>query len=424
MSPMNCNGVVRAGWAFAALLPWVAALAGCQAKAALEPPKPGAQTTAPAQVEVVALELRPWPRIVRVQGSLLADEHAVVGTKVAGRVQQVHVDLGSRVAAGHLLATLETEDFELRVREAEAQLEQVRVKLGLKPGESEEQLDRKQAPGVAQEEALRNQARANLQRAQSLAPNHIITAEELDQCQAELQVAEARYRSALNTVEEQIALIGVRRTELALAKQARVDAEVRAPFAGCVQQRYVAPGTYVQIGQAIVSLVRTDPLRFRAGVPERQAAHLQEGQAATIRVEGLATPLQGAVSRISPALDASNRSLTMEIDVPNPGPRLRVGLFAEAEVVVEPDARSLSLPAGTVRDFAGVEKVWVVSNGQVSERVITTGRHDGDWVEVLTGLASGDAVVRQPQDGLAGPVVVRQPNAVAAAEKESRPVTP
>jgi len=417
---MNCDLGLRAGLA-AALLLLCAGLAGCQATASPETPKTepptAAAAAAPAQVEVVAAELRSWPGVVRVQGSLLADEHAVVGAKVAGRVQEVHVDLGSRVAEGDLLATLEPEDFDLRVQQAESELEQARAKLGLEPGESEQQLDRKQTPDVAREEALRNQARANLQRAQSLAPNNVITAEELDQYRADLQVAEARYRLALNAVEEQIALIRVRQTELALAKQARVDAELHAPFAASVQQRHVAPGTYVQIGEPIVSLVRTDPLRFRAGVPERQAARMQEGQAATIQVEGLATPLQGTVSRISPALDLSNRSLCVEIDVPNPGAGLRVGLFAEAAVVVEPDARSVSIPASSVRDFAGVEKVWVVDKGQASERVITTGRRDRDWVEVLTGLAAGDAVVRQAQDGLAGPVVVKEANAVAAAEK-------
>jgi membrane fusion protein (multidrug efflux system) len=251
-----------------------------------------------------------------------------------------------------------------------------------------------------------------------------VTAEELDQCQAELEVAEARYRSALNAVEEQIALIGVRQVELALAKQARVDAELRAPFAGSVQQRHVAPGAYVQIGQLTVSLVRTDPLRFRAGVPERQAARIQEGQPATVHVEGLETPLHGVVSRISPALDASNRSLTVEIDVPNPNARLRVGVFAESEVVVEPDARSVAIPAACVRDFAGVEKIWVVDGGQAKERVITTGRHDGDWVEVLAGVAAGETVVSQPQEGLAGPVVVRQPNAVVAAKKAGEAARP
>jgi RND family efflux transporter MFP subunit len=417
MRPLSHEIVLRAGWAFVSLLPLGAVLAGCQANASPQKPgtKTGTATAPPAQVETVAAELRPWPDVVRVQGSLLADEHAVIGTRVAGRVQQVHVDLGSLVAAGDALATLETEEFDLHVRAAESQLEQVRVKLGLKPTDDEGQLDPTQAPAVVQEAALRNQARANLQRAQSLAPNHIITAEELDQCQAELEVAEARYRSALNAVAETIASIGLRRTELALAKQARRDAEIRAPFAGCVQQRFAAPGNYVQIGQPIATLVRTDPLRFRAGVPERQAARLQEGQTATILVEGLAAPLQGIVSRISPALDVSNRTLTVEIDVPNPGPRLRVGLFAEAAVVVEPEARSLAIPANTLRDFAGVEKVWIVQAGQASERVVTTGRRDGEWVEVLTGLAAGDHVVSQPQDGLAGPVVVRPPQAVAAA---------
>jgi len=421
MSPLNPDVVLRVGWAFALLLPLGGALAGCQANASAE--KAGTESdtataAAPADVEVVAVEFRPWPREVRVQGSLLADEHAVIGTKVAGRVQQVHVDLGTVVAAGDVLATLETEEFDLQVRAAESQLQQVRMRLGLQPDDSEEKLDPTQAPAVVQEAALRNQARANLQRAQSLAPNHIITAEELDQCQAELEVAEARYRSALNSVGETVASIGLRRAELDLAKQARLDAEIRAPFAGCVEQRFVAPGTYVQVSEPIATLVRTDPLRFRAGVPERQAARLQENQAATIHVEGLETPLQGQVSRISPALDLSNRTLTVEIDVPNPSSRLRAGVFAEAAVVVDPEARSLAVPRDTLRDFAGVEKVWIVQDGKASEQVITTGRRDGDWVEILSGLAAGDRVVRQPQESLAGPVVVRPPPTVAAAKEE------
>jgi RND family efflux transporter MFP subunit len=315
-----------------------------------------------------------------------------------------------------VLITLEPEEFDLHVREAEAQLEQTRVKLGLEPGESEQELDRTKAPTVVQEEALWNQARAKLQRAQSLAPSNIVTAEELDQCRAEVEVAEARYRSALNAVEEQIALIGVRQTELALAKQARIDAELGAPFAGSVQQRHVAPGAYVQIGQPIVSLVRIDPLRFRAGVPERQAAWISEGQPATIRVEGLESALEGVVSRISPALDMSNRALTVEIDVPNPNSRLRGGAFAEAEVIVEPQARAVAIPADCLRDFAGVEKVWVVHDGQAVERVVATGRRDREWVEVLAGLDEGEVVVCQPPAGLAGPVIARRANRVAQAE--------
>jgi multidrug efflux pump subunit AcrA (membrane-fusion protein) len=114
----------------ASLLPLLAGLAGCHAAASSPPVDAAASPAAPVQVEAVAAESRPWPLVVRVQGSLLADEHAAIGTKVAGRVQKVHVDLGSRVAAGDLLIALEPEEFDLQVREAEAQLEQVRVKLG------------------------------------------------------------------------------------------------------------------------------------------------------------------------------------------------------------------------------------------------------------------------------------------------------
>ena len=282
---------------------WWRQPAGCQAPARSEPLKPAADAATPAAaevVEVVAAVRTTWPRIVHLQGSLLGDEHVVVGAKVAGRTHQVAVDLGTRVEQGAVLATLETEEFDLAVQEAQAQLEQVRVKLGLKPGEDEDRLDRRRVPAVVEEESLRNQARATLHRAQAMAPEGIVTAEELEQRQAEWEVAEARHRSALNTVEEQVAQLGVRRAALGLIQQRRMDAEVRAPFAGSVQQRHVAPGAYVQVGQPIVTLVRTDPLRFRGGVPERQALQVQEGQQATIRVEGQSPLLSGRVSRISP----------------------------------------------------------------------------------------------------------------------------
>jgi hypothetical protein len=88
-------------------------------------------------------------------------------------------------------------------------------------------------------------------------------------------------------------------------------------------------------------------------------------------------------------------------------------LFAEAGIVVEPDARALAVPTTAVREFAGVEKVWVVQDGQATERVVSTGRRDGDHVEVLHGLAAGERVVRDAQHGRAGPVTVQQPAPIA-----------
>jgi RND family efflux transporter MFP subunit len=336
--------------------------------------------------------MRLWPRTVRVQGSLLGRERAIVGAKVAGRVKEIPVDLGSVVRAGEVMARLEPEEFDLKVQQAEGRVEEIRAALGLAPGDDEAKLDPQKTPAVLEEQALRVQAQADWERAEILARREAASAEELQQRKAALGVAEARCQSALQSVGESIASLGVRRVELALARQARADSEIRVPFDGIVEQRHVAPGAYVQVGQPIVSVVSMDPLRFHAGVPEREAMRLQLGQAVHVMIEGEKAPLVGKITRISPSLDLTSRSLTIEADLPNPGLRLRTGLFAEADIVVDPAAETLAAPLRAVREFAGVEKVRVVRDGKAAEQAVQTGRRDKEWIEVTEGLKAGDRV--------------------------------
>ena len=103
--------------------------------------------------EVVTLELSPWPSVVRSQGSLFADEQTVVGAKVAGRVRDVHVDLGDFVQLGTPLVTLDQEEFELQVAQADAQLQQARSAVGLHKGDRVEDLVPENAAPVRQEKA-------------------------------------------------------------------------------------------------------------------------------------------------------------------------------------------------------------------------------------------------------------------------------
>jgi RND family efflux transporter MFP subunit len=173
-----------------------------------------------------------------------------------------------------------------------------------------------------------------------------------------LKAAQARYHTALNLVGEQVSMIAVRRKELALAEQMAADSTVAAPFAGVVGDRRVSPGEYVQAGQAVVTLVRADKLRFTAGVPESRAAAVQVGQRVEIHVAG--TDKQpAAISRVSPTVLQSNRSVLIQADVANPQLKLQAGLFAEAELVINPDSQAIVVPLSAVSRFAGVEKVWV-----------------------------------------------------------------
>lgn len=408
---------------------WMLAVAGCSESTTSQR---GAQAGEVAQsspgpatpVVVAEAQMIVWPRTVHVQGNLLSDEQVIVGAKVAGRVASLGedanhrpVDLGSTVQAGDVLARLETEEFELKLAQAESQLEQVRATLGLGKDQADTQLDPSHVPSVVQEKALWEAAQDNWNRAKALERETAISAEEVQQRKSLMDVAAARYESALHSVNQSIALLGVRRAELALARQALADAEIRAPFDGVVEQRFAAVGAYLQVGAPVVRLVKVDPWRYRGTIPEREAAAVRVGQRVSIQIEGEARPLEATIVRISPSVEVSNRSLMFEAmqqpageSAPSgsdaPAPQLRRGLFAVADIDVDPEARALAVPRAAVREFAGVQKVWRVVDGQAAEQQVTVGRENDAYCEILSGVSAGDLVVVDNMPKQAGPVEV------------------
>lgn len=353
------------------------------------------------RAEVLTVQPVLWPTVVRTHGSLIADEVTVVGAKVAGRVEEVYFDLGDAVRQGQPLARLDQSDFQLQVLLAEAQLAQARAALGLKESDPVEGLDPQNAPPVREAKAVWEEARtrlARLRQLQNLARN-TVTQEEIDQAEAAEAAAAARHAAAINAVREKIAQVGVQASTLAVARQRLADTVIVAPFDAVVQERHVAPGTFVQVGNPLLTLARTSRLRFRGTIPERHAHRLALGQEVTLRIEGVGPPRQAAVTRISPALDEQTRSLTFEAALDNADGSLRSGLFAEADVVVDPQATALVVPRSAVVRFAGAEKVWKVVDGKTQEQLIQTGRQEAQWLEVVSGLSAGDQVLADGSQG-------------------------
>jgi RND family efflux transporter MFP subunit len=369
-------------------------------------PQPGAKAEDNGQAElpvvkaaVMTVEKQPWPTIVKTQGSLIADEVAVVGAKVGGRVAQVGFDLGDTIAAGAELAVLDQEEFKLQIVLAEAQLTQARAALGLAPASPVESLKPENAPPVREAKVVWEEVIARIERLKPLAARNAVTKDELEQALADEGVASAKYSAAVNGVREKIALIGVRAAELSVAQQRMDDTTIRAPFEGLVQQRHVAPGTYLQVGDPVATLVRTSTLRFRGTIPERHAYRLASGQQVTLQIESVPEPLVATITRISPNVEEMNRSLTFEAEVPNTEGRLRAGLFAEAEVVVDPEAMALIVPRSAIVEFAGAEKVWKLVDGVAQEQTVQTSRRADKVVEIVGGLAAGETILVQASEG-------------------------
>ncbi len=207
------------------------------------------------------------------------------------------------------------------------------------------------------------------------------------------KVAEAKLASAINGVNSNIAQVAVRSAEVDQAKQRIRDANIVAPFAGAIQQRMVAAGTFVQIGTPLLNVVRLDVLRFRGSVPERLATQLQIGQYVRLDIESIDQPVEAKITRINPALDMASRSLTFEALVDNERGLLRPGLFAEAQVTLDPNAQAVVVAASSLVEFAGAQKVWKIVGGVAKEQLVRPGRRSDGQVEIIEGLSPGEQIL-------------------------------
>jgi RND family efflux transporter MFP subunit len=395
----------RRGTAGALLAAAVAAgsLIGC-AEGRTSAPAPADEAVS---VRVATAATCSLDRAIQATGTLAPREESVVGAKVAGRVRQVLVDVGSRVRRGDVLVQLEPRDWELRERQAAAALAQARAAVGLPLDGSgdDDVVDIDSVTAVREARALLEEATRQRERAAELSQSGILPRSEQDAVEAAWAVAQTRLDRAVEETRTRLATVAQRRAEHDIARQQLADTAIRAPIEGIVQMRQGSVGEYVAVGTPVVTVVESDPLRLRLEVPEREASLVRVGQATRLRVEGDDSEYEGAIARVSPALDEESRMLRIEADVPLSG-GLRPGLFARASIVVREAEPALCVPDDALVTFAGIERVLVVEEGKAREKTITTGRRAGATIEVVAGLEPGEVVVRGPGGLRSGQSVV------------------
>jgi RND family efflux transporter MFP subunit len=347
------------------------------------------------RVKTVAVTQIPVGKSVSVSGTLLAFDQAVVSTKIPGRIASVTVDLGSVVQKGQVIARLEDRDYRLKVDQASASLAQARARLGLALDGSDDRVDATKTSTVRQAQATLDQAQQTLDRATTLVKEGIVPRSEYDAAVAAQKVAAGQYQDAVEEIRNRQGVLAQRRSELDIAKQQLVDTVIYAAFSGRVEEKRASIGEYVGAGTPLVNLVRVDPLRFRAEVPERDSSEIHEGQNVRVTIEGAPNAYSGRITRISPAISQQNRVLVIEADVANDG-TLRPGSFAHGDIVTDDTQQAVTIPPNALVVFAGIEKVIVIKDGKAVEKPITTGRRGDGWIEILAGVNVGEQVIVDP----------------------------
>ena len=382
-------------------------LAGCTEGPAS--PTQAASPAEPREVSIATVEQLPSADTVYATGTLAAFDRATLSTKVPGRLQEISVDLGTRVEKGQPLARIDSTDYTLRLKQAEAALAQARALLGLALTEEDDSAEPENTSIAREARAVLDEAAKNRERILLLRKQGIIAEAEVEAAETSFQVASNRFQTALDEAQNRLAVLAERQAELAMAKQQLKDTTLTAPFAGTVERRQASPGEYLALGAPIVTLVRIDPVRLRADVPERDAPKVRSGQRVLLQLEGSDLVRTGVVARLSPVISPEDRMLRVEADFPNPDGFLRPGSFAKAVIVVDETRTGLFVPESAVVTFAGIQKIFTVNEGLAHEREVTTGKRRGDRIEITRGIKEGEQVVIDP-----GTIRDEQPVTVAS----------
>lgn len=334
----------------------------------------------PAIVVTKAVERKMIGKIV-ASGSIKPVNEVLVQPQVEGlSIRELKADVGDRVEAGAVLATLNDDALVLSRSQlvatrakAEAGLLQVKAQL-------------------AEAKANAAEARRQADRARTLSEKGTIASAQADQLEAAAIGAEARVTSATQGIGVSEADLKVVDAQIADIDLKLARTSVTAPVSGLISVRNAKIGAIASgAGQPLFTIEQDGALELVADVSESDILPVKTGQKAEIALAGSATRVEGEVRLVSPTIDPTTRLGTVHVALKDDA-QARSGMYGNAEIVIAEDT-GVALPLTAITTSADGTTVRKVENGVVRLVSVETGIQDGDMIQIRTGLKPGDEVV-------------------------------
>ena len=267
-------------------------------------------------------------------GTILPFTENNISPSMGLRIGKIHADVGSQVSKGQVLVELDQSNL----LQSQVQLENLKT---------------------------------DLQRYETLYKEGGISKQTLDQMATQVEASQVAYDNLLeNTV-------------------------LRSPVTGVVTARNYDPGDFYSMGGSILTVMQIDRVKVQVNITEAYFPQVKVGMPVEIKLDVYPGEVfEGKVSLIHPAVDATTRTFTTEITIPNGDRKLRPGMFSrvainfgEKEQVIIPDV-AVQKQAGSNERFG-----FVVENGVAHRRTFNVGRQVGNYVVILSGISAGEDVV-------------------------------
>lgn len=314
-----------------------------------------AKTAVVAQAHAEAISVRiaeagkkPIDINFNVNGTFQAAQRISFNAENSGRITRILVDEGTRVVKGQLLATIETDLLSVDLATAD--------------------------------DAYQNAMR-DLARFESSFNTGGVTQQQLDQARLQAHNAKARLRQARVRIS---------------------DANIKAPFDGIVNKRYIEKGAFISAGNPLFEIVDISRLKLVLSVNEAQVSNLREGD--QVRIKSSVFPdknFMGRITFISPQADHS-LNFPVEIELKNHTDRmLKAGMYGTAVFEFPKQAPVITVPRTAFVGSVSSNKIFVLADGNLARmRNVVAGRVFGDQVEILEGLTEGETVITSGQINL------------------------
>ncbi|RPI54431.1 MAG: efflux RND transporter periplasmic adaptor subunit [Acidobacteria bacterium] len=319
-------------------------------------------------VELTAVARKDMIATVTVVGNLIGAATVDAVPRGQGRLDAVYVKLGDSVRRGQALAKIEDREIVEQIRQAEATFNVSQAT-------------------IRQRQADLKLAQNNLERSRSLYERDLLPRQTFDDTDARYQAAVAQ----LELAQAQMAQSKARLDEL---KINLANTIIASPVDGFIGKRTLDPGASVGVNTSFISVVDIRTVRLVINVVEKDLRRIVQGTAVDVEVDAYpGEQFGGRVARVAPILDPATRTAQVEIEIANPGFRLKPGMYARARFTIERHENALVVPTAAVVDQQGKLGVWVPDGDQPVFTAVTVGIEQEDLTEITHGLKDGQRVI-------------------------------
>lgn len=333
-------------------------------------------------VRLAVVKKGPIAYVLSTSGDVLPLRQVDVVSRISGYVERIHFEMGDRVAAGQIVATVEPKEQGHRVEEDEAAVKVAEATLR----EKESQL---------------LDAEKQVERARLLRQKDFISSQELDTAETRANTAKAQKELAQAQLAQRVAALSQSRYQLGLTR-------VVAPFSGVVTRRLVDPGAYVSSSTLILTIAVPDPLKVIVNISEKDVTLVRVGMVTKLQIDAFpGRTFEGKIARLNSALESASRTLMAEVHVPNRDQLLKPGMFARVSLVLAEQKDALLVPVEAVVEDEGKDFVYSVAEGKAKRRAVSKGWTENGLVAISKGLEEGEQIVVAGQQRLKPGMSVR-----------------